>query len=275
MLQPKKIKSNKAVKNSDFIKQWMDSPMYNKMLKESDPKNFQNNKQNRIDNYNNISVDYNAIRPTGTSSKVGGEANGTDINVYDKNKIIQNRIVTHEKSHATDAPIKNMEYYMNNFKNNIGLSNIPKKRIIPESDINLINKYKPNNISDIPAFNAMQKALGNSFNPKEYAFLYDKKTVDYLSQPTETRARLNVLREEAFNNNIYNPLKEPISKQQYESLKNNTNIKSNNYNQLKDLKSIYNDDEIINLLNTVSQNNENKSDNIKLAAYGGKINTTK
>ena len=273
MLQPKKVKNSKTVKDSDFIKQWMNSPMYNKMLKKSDPENFKNNKQSRIDNYNDISVNYNVNRPAGTSSKVGGEAIGTDINVYDKDKTVQNRIVTHEKSHATDAPIKNMDYYINNFKTNIGYSNDPQKRIIPQSDVNLINKYKPNNVSDIPAFNGMKKALGNSFNPKEYDFLYDKKTVDYLSQPTETRARLNGLREEAFNNNIYNPLKEPISKQQYESLKNNTNIKSNNYNQLKDLKSIYNDDEIINLLNTVSQNNENKSDNIKLAAYGGKINT--
>ena len=96
--------------------------------------------------------------------------------------------------------------------------------------------------------------------------LLSQKDINYKTEPTETRARLNVIRQYAKENNIYNPFTQKITPQTYEKLFKNKDLLPQG---ALDLRSIYTKDELIDLLNTVSQNdNQKEYQNIAVAKNG-------
>lgn len=102
-----------------------------------------------------------------------------------------------------------------------------RNRIIPQSDIDLISEYS---------------------NSK--GRLFDRFS-KYTALPTETRAQLNNIRYDAKSSNLYDPFTEKVTPEILEKIKN-----SKTKNGYDDLKDIYSDDQIINLLNTISKNNQ-------------------
>ena len=86
-----------------------------------------------------------------------------------------------------------------------------RTRLIPQSDIDMINKFKPKNFRELPDYRETQTMLENvmgPITPEQEAGQFMIRSVDYMSEPTEVRARLNDLRERAYKSGIYNPLKE-------------------------------------------------------------------
>lgn len=71
---------------------------------------------------------------------------------------------------------------------------------------------------------------------------------NYITDITEIRARLNVIRKLCFDNNIYNPFTEKITLKELEFLK--TVIDGTG--DMNDLFSIYTDEDLVIILNTVS-----------------------
>lgn len=102
-----------------------------------------------------------------------------------------------------------------------------RNRIIPQSDIDLISEYS---------------------NSK--GRLFDRFS-KYTALPTETRAQLNNIRYDAKSSNLYDPFTEKVTPEILEKIKN-----SKTKNGYGDLKDVYSDDQIINLLNTISKNNQ-------------------
>ena len=102
-----------------------------------------------------------------------------------------------------------------------------RNRIIPQSDIDLISEYS---------------------NSK--GRLFDRFS-KYTALPTETRAQLNNIRYDAKSSNLYDPFTEKVTPEILEKIKN-----SKTKNGYDDLKDVYSDDQIINLLNTISKNNQ-------------------
>jgi hypothetical protein len=100
-----------------------------------------------------------------------------------------------------------------------------RNRIIPQSDIDLISEYS---------------------NSK--GRLFDRFS-KYIAEPTETRAQLNNIRYDAKSSNLYDPFTEKVTPEILEKIKN-----SKTKNGYSDLKDVYSDDQIINLLNTISKN---------------------
>ena len=81
--------------------------------------------------------------------------------------------------------------------------------------------------------------------------------------PTETRARLNALRMYGQEYGIYNPLYENLSPENFQKLievqeKQNPGIQD--ANQLEQLRKIYTDEQIYNMLNTISKNDNQPAD---------------
>ena len=99
---------------------------------------------------------------------------------------------------------------------------------------------------------------------KEYVKNKEEWT-DYVGDPTETRARLNAIRYLGKQEKLYDPYKENIDKNILKKFSNTT--------QLDQLRKIYNDDQIIDLLNSVSKNDSNKL--IPEAQDGGWLNKYK
>jgi hypothetical protein len=117
--------------------------------------------------------------------------------------------------------------------------------LIPLSDLDLMSKY----------------ALINSGDPNKFTDFQK-----YVSDPTETRARLNEIRFALNKKNIYNPFKQRAFKGMFDNV---------DYLQsLDDLRKVYSDDQIIDMLNTISRNEPDQNqmlDNIQYAKEGGSL----
>ena len=225
----KKLKNAKG-ESEKFLKGWMDSPIYKKMINASI--NASPNQQEEIlkaisreDQLKKMSwefADLNADKSwlDKLSSPILGQF------VQDKNKVLLNpssnndtlsEVGVHEGSHATD----------------LGGINIPR------SDIEKMSKYKKE----------YEKQKG--FFTK---LLDDEDFNTYVGRPTETRGRLNAIRYLGKKEGIYDPYKEKVDKDILKKLPSSIFHPT----ELDQLRKIYNDDQIIDLLNSVSKNDSNK-----------------
>ena len=111
--------------------------------------------------------------------------------------------------------------------------------------------------SDVKKMNIFARGIKGAPSP-----VLDKFQ-QYVAGPTETRARLMNFRYNAANQKLYDPFKEKINLDQLKNYKSTPG----GFDPLEQLKMVYSDEEILNLLNSVS-----KTDNTQpqtMAAYGG------
>jgi hypothetical protein len=90
---------------------------------------------------------------------------------------------------------------------------------------------------------------------------------EYIADPTETRARLMNFRYNSLNQNLYNPFEEEITLDKLKKYKET----SGGYDPLMQLREVYSDKEIIDMLNTISKTENNTDAQAMMAAYGGLI----
>lgn len=251
----------KNVDNSlQYQKDWMNSPRYKEMLNKSTENDWidRDYAEDRLKNLKELtkSKSYNIRESEDEYGPIGEEANSNPdtgvINIYKGGRNLpgeEEENLSHEISHKTDNP---------------RLSMIPYRgRLIPQSDIDLIKKYKPSTYKETGAY---LRATPEGKTQIEKYNLLSQKDINYKTEPTETRARLNVIRQYAKENNIYDPFTQKITPKAYEKLFKNKELLPQG---ALDLRSIYTKDELIDLLNTVSQN-DNKDDyqNIAVAKNG-------
>ena len=164
---------------------------------------------------------------------------------------------THEISHSIDRPTYYLPY------NQLG-----QKRIMPVSDSNYIDKRKADVFGDSrDYFNNKSFYDSISENDPEYFKEIKEKFLDfsnYVGEDTETRARLNTIRKIAQEQGIYDPFTEGVSSDTYyKKLKKlkykDPNPKKKGYNPMKQLQGTFSDEEIIWMLNNISENKTNNS----------------
>jgi len=112
---------------------------------------------------------------------------------------------------------------------------------------------------------------------KEYPDFVQRRTknMNYVEKPTETRARLMEIRQEAQKAGIYNPLTEKVDKKAYKKLKRLKNkYDGERLDPMDQLKGSYSDEELMWMLNNVSQNEapQVEGDDIQMAQRGGSSN---
>jgi len=260
----------KAIENYDEAYKWtsdyMNSPMYKKMLMESSANTAEFNDINnaRWSNFKSIPplqiLPQPADHPNrgGQSSAFNGQIQLFPMGFETKGSN------SHEISHSTDRPS-----FFKGFFNTV----------IPQSDKNYIEQSAPTTFKSSPIYNN-NKSYYNSLeknDPKGY-----KKDVDfninYVSKDTETRARLNAIRQGAQQNNLYDPFKEGVTPElYYNKLKNFQFEKGDKsgFDPLWQLKNVYSDEEIIYMLNHISENKKEDDgtelDNLPTAKNGGKV----
>jgi hypothetical protein len=111
--------------------------------------------------------------------------------------------------------------------------------------------------SDVKKMDMFARGIPGGYSP----YLNDFQK--YVAKPTETRARLTGFRYNAANQKLYNPFTEKITLDQLKKYKST----SGGYDPLLQLREVYSDPEIVNLLNSISKTNQNSQSNN--AAYGG------
>jgi hypothetical protein len=116
----------------------------------------------------------------------------------------------------------------------------------------------------------LMKSLSTRKNPKAFYEDADDDYKKYVAEPTETRARLQAMRELAQNKKIYDPYTQKATMKSLEDLKK---LDRNAYHELR---TIYTDQDILKLLNTISMNESttNSSNPSEFAKEGSKNTKT-
>jgi hypothetical protein len=190
-----------------------------RLLERKLPYNYQNLTNWRKHNLQTTNVHYN---PNQLLENVAGRSNSLsgNVTIFPEGKNLDD-VVMHEFSHSSDRPQIEINRH---------------ERAIPQRDADLMKKYKKSNAPDV-----------------------NDDWINYVTEPTETRARLNSIRQQAKKQGVYDPFKEKITPAQYKKLLK-TNSSEDEFNPLYQLKNAYRDTQIINLLNSVSQNEQSQQE---------------
>ena len=223
----------------EFHKKWMSSPMYKQMLYNSDPVNAETIEKNRWVNFNNINSYFNPIQPH-AHPRWGAASYSNDGHIEFYPRAVQDDVSgtgSHEFSHSTDRPKGLWNLLINN-------------RNIPNTDENKMYSYS----------NAFKNNPSSINKLAEWRIKNDPKFFNYVAEPTETRARLNVIRQKAYENKIYDPFTQKVDNKIFNKLFNSESFKKDkNWSPLWQLQNVYTNDQIIDLLNTVSFKNNKVS----------------
>ena len=217
--------------SEDFMKGWVTSPMYKKMFDKSKQKGEEPIPESWITNTKW------GRKPILTKEGVAGNYNSRTDSLYIKNNILTSKnqayaTGVHEISHSSD-----------NGGDIIPLNDVKKMKDYAKIDR---EKY----YGELPWYKKIlyDKTELNNFVKEDLDF---KK---YVAEPTETRARLNVIRALGKKQGVYDPYISPINSQQLNEIK----FEDDGYNPIDQLKLIYSDEEIIDMLNSISKNNDKK-----------------
>lgn len=242
-------------KSLQYMNDWMNSPKYKEMLENSltGGKNMlkiMDRRRKSVIEDGKINYYEEPMNPrTGAQSEYTGKGKS---NVYinpDSMYSDLNNDILHELSHVTDAG---------------GLG-------IPLRDQRLMRKYATHDIKDSPLYE----------NYKESGKVNDlKRFTYYVNTPTETRARLNNLRSLMRDQNVYDPFTQSFSKDMFdkykqldineEDKKRGQTVGMDPYQQLR---MTYTDEEIEDMMNKISKNDDN--DVTPIAQNGDKYSKNK
>jgi hypothetical protein len=242
-----------------FLEGWQNSPMYKQMLRNSAGDDYEVWKNIRSENLENIVPNYmytesgnsDYFSQTTGASGIAGQSLGSGVVLFypkNENETRQLDLPVHEYSHATDE----------------------NGAFIPKKDIDLINSFK----TDLKNTRGYINKSGESMD--DAALKQLQGNYDYITDPTETRARLNALRYLGKQTGVYDPFTEKMDLEKFKMFnKTNSYFDPNNPNYdgnqpLRELREVYTDEEIIKMLNTISKNDDSKKE-IDVAARGGEL----
>jgi hypothetical protein len=228
------------VKNTavNFMQGWMNSPMYKSMLQNSAGKQALTIDSGRKANLNTMKSG------PGTWMLQNLNPDNTLIDDY----VYDDRLLGEFNFEKNKLSIDNRMGL--DKQKEIGvheLSHATDKGILPAADINKMQSYRD-------SFEKTRKGP---------LLVSDSFYHDYIAEPTETRARLNTLRYLGKEKGIYDPFTEKINKEQLNKF---NSLFSKDYS-LKQLREIYSDDQIVDLLNSVSKS-QKTSDDVSKAENG-------
>ena len=281
-------------KDLQWMRDYMNSPRYKQMLEESMVADYEQDvadgkprvapqrgaqsiaKQRSI-NLENIPApkyhDYNEIWD-GKPPIAWSETATGHIGHHPENLEHYGHSNMHEISHSQDRPRKG------------------SGRLIPDSDIAYMNKAAAKKYRRSPDWYKLRKRWEDEgwfpedvdtpkkqwqWYKKEYPNRVQKRTefMNEVEEPTETRARLMEIRQEAQKAGIYNPFTQKVDKKAYKKLKRLKNkYDGERLDPMDQLKGSYSDEEIMWMLNNVSQNEapQVEGDDMQMAQRGGSSN---
>jgi len=251
--EKKKIEDS-FVDANNFLKSWQQSPMYNEMLNNSSS----GNEYSKISNYRNKSLNLNPTNNLNVEKTLLNDPNTTGF--VRKGTPIVN---ISSDWHNNNEMLSRLKTESDTLKARLGETpdyKIPTNFVTPSTIV-----HEMSHITD-------WKGLPKTDLQKIKSFSSDRdknKFSNYVANPSETRSRLNEIRYENSLLKYYNPLTEKINKDQY----NNYLKDKSKGNALKDLKNVYSDDEIIDMLNSISEN-KSSQEQIPMAKNGGKNKDT-
>jgi len=159
-------------------------------------------------------------------------------------------VLPHEWSHSIDRPV-----------------NGDDERLIPQKDIDYIEKttVKDEDILKTPGFQDYSDYTLDELKRDYPEWIQDEiDWKNYVATPTEVRARLNDIRFQSKKRKLYDPFTQKVTPEIYEKLKNTEfeTGEEKGFDALKQLKGIYTDEQIMYMLNNISQNTPSNNNTI-------------
>ena len=234
------IENEKYRKANDYLIAYYASPKYKEMLKRS---------SSSPENYNYIFKERNKqlantpplllLPQPEDQPNVGGQSMPStgQITVFPQGYGTAGTAV-HELSHSSD-----------------------RGKLIPESDKKYINLHKAKVLGDSRDYQNDKEIYNYENAQKDFQKFY----TNYVGKDTETRARLNAIRQGAKENGLYDPFTQGVSRDlYYKKLKNFKFEKGNKsaFDPMQQLKGTYSDEEIIWMLNNISKNDNKQEEEI-------------
>jgi hypothetical protein len=233
----------------EFHEKWMNSPMYNRMIQKSDPTQAEDITKRRKKNMEGVKFKFVSVQPK-NNPNTGGFSNSVtgDVTILPRGLDVHG-MGTHELSHSIDRPSKGtimlqgLKNLIFNDDDETVIDTWNKSRLMPTNDINTISKMAGRN---------------QSIYTKQNTSKEDKEWFEYVTNPTETRARLNDIRQSAYESGLYDPFKEAVTPAIYNELRDHRYEKGKNrgFDAMRQLRGVYTDQQILNLLNSVSKTNK-------------------
>jgi hypothetical protein len=257
-----KVVSENEYPSTSFHEEWMNSPQYEKLLRESTRENNSFDLYNDIRNRNLQELKGKKINTSEDSFKPGAIAyfspEERTINYpFDRNELdtlggnfsndFNRSVAVHEKSHFIDNLFAEgqKKFRLNSRLLRKELKNREDDEVsaIPLKDVDLINSLK------------VPKTDDNKFK------------YDYFTEPTEVRARLNEVRDNLFNSGNKEFLNRELNEEDLKSLYNDIDLNTNQ--GFRDLNDYFGKEGTLKLLNSVSQNDNNIDNQMPVAKRGG------
>ena len=255
---------------NEWFRNYHNSPKYYEMTRSSFPKGGVGDMQagilRRRRNQNLESIPPLKISPQEEAGLAGLSYGETgEIEVFPEG--FETGTTTHELSHSTDRPV----YFYPH-------TQIGRQRIIPISDSKYIDKRKADVLGDSREYFNYKGYYDDMIeNDPERFKRIEERFLDfsnYVAEDTETRARLNTIRRMAQEQGLYDPFTEGVSPDlYYQKLKKlqfkNTDrnlleiLRKQGFNPMKQLQDTFSDEEIIWMLNNISENKTNNSNDIE------------
>jgi hypothetical protein len=242
-----------------YTADYMLSPKYQEMLKRStkNTNDFDDIFEDRFVNLATIpNLEVLPQQPEDESSSAGySNTNSGKITILPEGYDTE-ATYSHEISHSVDRPVGYID-----------------TRIIPESDRNYINKHKAKSLLESREYD---KSMDKNYKNKNKHF--KEFYTDYVGKATETRARLNAIRQVAKKNGLYDPFTQGVSPDLYFNKLKDFDFEKGNksgFDPMNQLKGAYSDEEIIWMLNNISKNENEQEEGIEegVGKKGGYIET--
>jgi hypothetical protein len=241
-------------KGLSFHEGWMNSPMYKKMLANSISKDESKIGEQRIKNFNTIPNLLFEKQPE-DEPRTGGfsMSNNGQIVILPYGAGVAD-LSGHELSHSIDRP---------DYTTSVN-------RLIPQADINYIQNATPT-LNNTPRWKDYSPDWQQLILKDSGYLQKEQDWIDYVSEPTEVRARLNAIRATAKESGTYDPFTQEVTPEIYEMLQNMNygTEEKEGFHPLNQLKYIYSDEQIMEMLNTISKNDNSSGDQLNMAKLGG------
>jgi len=246
---------------NEWFKNYHNSPKYYEMTRSSYPKGGVGDMQASIlrkrREQNLKSIPPLKILPQEEEGLAGlSHTDSGQIEVFPEG--FETGTATHELSHSTDRPV----YFYPGWEDG-------EQRIMPKSDSKYIDKRKADVLGDSREYFNYKQYYDDLIKNDPEAFRQAQEEFlnfsNYVAEDTETRARLNTIRKLAQEQGIYDPFTEGVSPDLYYQKLKKLKLKTKDrykqgYNPMKQLQDTFSDEEIIWMLNNISENKTNNID---------------
>jgi len=274
-----------AEKGKHFNEQWMNSPMYKKMLAQStgQPISIFLPNINEIDKQRKNELANTTWGIVNQEKEKNGELDtsaawtqsytpwypvmaGNPTTIYEKFENHPTRYYKPYVGFVKQVAGKVGDDLSSDAAHEFSHSSDKGGILIPDKDLDLMKKYASSNYLKSPLFQKDKNTFSDFSNlssNKDY-IKAQEDWLKYVNDPTETRARLNDFRMRAKEQGLYDPFTQPFNIKYLNKYKQ---IDNSSWDPINQLRGSYSDEEISDMLNKISKSDNGQPQST--AKYGG------